>query len=126
MSQPEIFRRCTVCGGSFRSGALFCPQCGNPAAPDQRTEQPAPEVNATRRKTDAAVTQPASRLAADSVSLRHDPREGRVKPQVDKLRRASSVVIDEASYDPGVRFILVVAVLFIIFLVLLFLSKWLG
>ena len=52
--------------------------------------------------------------------------ENRMKPRVDKLRRVSSVVLDEAAYDSSFRFILVVGVLFVLFLVLLFLSKWIG
>ncbi len=49
--------------------------------------------------------------------------EGNVAHQVQKLRDASSVVIDEASYDASLRFILVAVVLFIVFLVMLILSK---
>ena len=52
--------------------------------------------------------------------------ENRMKPQVDKLRRVSSIVLDEAAYDSSLRFIFVVGVLFALFLVLLFLSKWIG
>lgn len=50
--------------------------------------------------------------------------EDRVQPRVDKLRRVSSVVLDEAAYDSSIRFILVVGFLFVLFLLLLFLSKW--
>jgi hypothetical protein len=48
----------------------------------------------------------------------------RGKPRLEKPRRVSSVVLDEAAYDPGIRFILVVGVLFVLFIVLLLLSKW--
>jgi hypothetical protein len=46
--------------------------------------------------------------------------------RVDKLRRASSVVLDQAAYDPSLRFVLVAAGLFLLFLFLLLLSKVLG
>jgi hypothetical protein len=46
--------------------------------------------------------------------------------RVDKIRRVSSVVIDQAAYDPSLRFILVAAVLFFLFLFLLIVSKVLG
>ena len=52
--------------------------------------------------------------------------ENRMNSQVDKLRRVSNIVLDEAAYDSGLRFILVVGVVFALFLVLLFLSKWIG
>jgi hypothetical protein len=48
----------------------------------------------------------------------------KMKPRVAKIRKASSVVLDEATYDPGIRFLLVVSVLFLLVLGLLFLSKW--
>lgn len=46
--------------------------------------------------------------------------------RVEKIRQASTVVIEEASYDPSLRFVLVALVLFIVFLVLLVLSKVMG
>src|SRR5213593_932007 len=46
--------------------------------------------------------------------------------RVEKIRQVSSVVIEEASYDPSLRFVLVALVLFIIFIILLVLSKVMG
>ena len=53
-------------------------------------------------------------------------REDGVLGRVEKLRKVSSVVIDQAAYDPSLRFLLVGAVLFLLFLVLLILSKVIG
>ena len=53
-------------------------------------------------------------------------RDDSVRGRVKKLRRVSSVMIDQAAYDPSLRFLLVAAVLFLLFLVLLILSKVLG
>ena len=47
-------------------------------------------------------------------------------PGVNKLRKGTSIVIDEASYDPSLRFVLIALILFVLFLVLLILSKWIG
>ena len=47
-------------------------------------------------------------------------------PRVEKIRRISSVVLDEAAYDPSLRFILVAAALFIIFLTILVMNKLIG
>ena len=52
--------------------------------------------------------------------------EGDVKQRVQKFREMSSVVIDEASYDPSLRFVLVAAALFILFLVIVLLNKFIG
>jgi predicted amidophosphoribosyltransferase len=49
-----------------------------------------------------------------------------VRGQVEKIRKVSSVMIDQAAYDPSLRFLLVAAGLFILFLVLLILSKVIG
>jgi len=43
--------------------------------------------------------------------------------RVEKFRQISSAVIDEATYDPSLRFVLVAAVLFVLFLFLLLLSE---
>jgi hypothetical protein len=52
--------------------------------------------------------------------------EDNVVQRVQKFREISSVVIDEAGYDPSLRFVLVAAVLFILFLVIVLLNKLIG
>ena len=42
---------------------------------------------------------------------------------VEKLLEISSTVIDEAAYDPSLRFVLVAALLFIVFVVILIFSE---
>jgi len=49
-----------------------------------------------------------------------------VRDRVEKIKHVSSVVIDQAGYDPSLRFILVAAVIFVLFLILLILSKVIG
>ncbi|MDQ3474096.1 MAG: hypothetical protein M3447_10200, partial [Acidobacteriota bacterium] len=46
-----------------------------------------------------------------------------VKKGLGKVREISTVMLEEASYDPSARFVLVAAVLFIVFLVILILSE---
>jgi hypothetical protein len=43
-------------------------------------------------------------------------------PRVDQIKHRSHAMIDEAAVDPSFRFILVTAVLFVLFLLLLFFS----
>jgi len=52
--------------------------------------------------------------------------EENLLPRVEKLRQASNVVLDEAAYDPSLRFILIALVLFLIFLLILLASNILG
>ncbi len=117
MSEPEIARRCHHCGVSLRQTALYCPQCGQEIGIDKIDAPKIPEnpLNATP---------PASHAAPHSTGL--TGVAGNVRERVEKIRHVSSVVIDQAAYDPSLRFILVAAVLFVLFLVLLIMSKVIG
>ena len=111
MSEPEIARRCTACGVSVRELAMFCPQCGNPI----------PETAVT------TITTPTETVIEPAATQALPPRQhDGVKARVKKLRHVSSVVIDQAAFDPSLRFLLVAAAFFILFLVLLILSKVIG
>jgi hypothetical protein len=52
--------------------------------------------------------------------------EGDVIHRVQAVRKMSSVVLDEAGYDPSLRFVLVAAGLFLLFLLVLLLNKVIG
>jgi len=133
MSEPEIEidRRCTFCGVSVRQHAAFCPQCGNLI----KTEQAAPTTIVLSDKVlsnppiepvkpDLAATQPLSAVAPSPVLPKATDHS--VRGRVEQIRKVSSVVIDQAAYDPSLRFLLVAAAFFILFLVLLILSKVIG
>ena len=112
MSEPEIARRCTACGVTVRDRAMFCPQCGNPI----------PDTPVTTITTAADTVIEAAPVPKPPPARHQDGVKGRV----EKLRHVSSVVIDQAAYDQSIRFLLVAAALFILFLVLLIISKVLG
>jgi len=142
MSEPEIeiARRCTFCGVSVRQHALFCPQCGNPirqqSAPtsislsDTIVDTAPPETVGP----DLAATQPLSAVVPPAVEpapavksqVVHKPTDHSVRSRVEHIRKVSSVMIDQAAYDPSLRFLLVAGAFFILFLVLLILSKVIG
>jgi hypothetical protein len=46
--------------------------------------------------------------------------------QVEKIHHVSTVMLDEAHYDPSLRFVLVALGLFLLFVILLVLSKVMG
>ena len=122
MSDPEIARRCTACGVSVRQRAVFCPQCGNPIS--QVDTAPTEAL-----QTDLAATQPLSAVAPPPqppTPTHNAPTPDGVLAKVEKFRKVSSVMIDQAAYDPSLRFLLVAAALFLLFLVLLILSKVIG
>ena|SRR5678816_2428214 len=151
MSDPEIDRRCTVCGASVRPRAAFCPQCGQAVhgqsqAAETRPEPDAPKTVASKESDTVAIareaipdfseTQPLSAFPVRPVEAAPPTQQtvrkvlpgsdGGVKGRVEKLRKVSSVVIDQAAYDPSLRFILVAAAFFLLFLFLLLMSKVLG
>jgi len=115
MSEPEIARRCTACGVTVRQRAMFCPQCGNPVS--QAAVATTTVTTTTDTIVDPAPVQPPA------PAPRH---HAGVKAKVEKLRHVSSVVIDQAAYDPSLRFLLVAAAMFLLFLFLLILSKVVG
>ena len=186
MSQPEIFRRCTGCGASFREGALFCPQCGSgttqnaltgeesgqefsnthvaaqeqvadsgfiseqreafgespvsPQEPQRNLDQTMPLLNPTATSPAAVAQQAMAAKASAADRPKHtgapaglpDPRsENRVMAGVDKLRKGASntygrFVIEEFVADSGLRFVFIAGFLFLLFVVLLVLSKWMN
>ncbi len=151
MTSPEISPRCSSCGAAIReSGALFCPECGqalgqtetksSPPESDQTSvaeaavEKPAsePEPETLLAKTDDAAAVHQHRIGDKTRERLHRASEvarGVIEEpakRVEKIRHASTHVIEEASYDPSLRFVLVALGLFVVFVILLVLSKVMG
>jgi zinc-ribbon domain len=107
------------------------PSAEQPASESAKpvTPQPArpPGRLSTGRDRAAASTALAANKARTKIqkatTAARDKLEDNVRPRVDKIRQASTVVLEEASDDPSVRFILVAGALFVLFLILLILSK---
>ena len=87
-------------------------------AEDTPREKPKPQVAQRAKEQVGARLQRATTKARDV--------EGNVAQRVQKFREISSVVIDEAGYDPSLRFLLVAAVLFVLFVVIVLLNKLIG
>ena len=121
MSEPEIARRCVACGVSVRERAMFCPQCGRaiPEHPSVTTNIAAADTIVDNAPVESTPT-PATPVVV------HRPADHSVKARVEHIRKVSSVMIDQAAYDPSLRFLLVAAAFFILFLVLLIASKVIG
>ena len=98
--------------------------------------EPANAAAAAVNTQDDASAQPAHRRGDKTRERLHRASEvargvGRgvieePAKRVEKIRQASTVVIEEASYDPSLRFVLVALGLFVVFVVLLVLSKVMG
>jgi len=84
----------------------------DPCRPERPAKTP---VSPGVRGAVGAKIQRATTLARDV--------EGDVLHRVQKMREVSSVVLDEAGNDPGLRFLLVAAIVFVLFLVIVVLNK---
>ena len=126
MSEPEIEidRRCTFCGVSVRPHAMFCPQCGNPV----KSQQSAPtSISLSDTIVDTVPAETVKpELAVTPTPVLPKSTDHSVRGRVEQIRKVSSVMIDQAAYDPSLRFLLVAAAFFLLFLVLLILSKVIG
>jgi hypothetical protein len=73
---------------------------------------------------------PASEVLASSkrprITAARDAAQGKIAPRVEKLRQASNVMLEEASYDPSLRFVLVALAIFLLSLLILLLNHLLG
>jgi len=154
MSQPEISHRCPSCGAAVRErDALFCPECGKslndtaPAPAASESNKTVENATTATARSETPTVSPSSqveptpsshpqriaektretlhRASAVASAAARGVIEEPVK-RVERIRHASTHVIEEASYDPSLRFVLVALGLFVVFLILLVLSKVMG
>jgi hypothetical protein len=88
----------------------------SPPPPVERPAVATPEAIQTARGAVGAKIQRATNRAREV--------EGDMLQRARKVREISGVVIDEAGYDPSLRFVLVAAVLFLLFLLIVILNKF--
>jgi predicted RNA-binding Zn-ribbon protein involved in translation (DUF1610 family) len=86
-----------------------------PAAPVAGEERPHVVAATTPLTQEAEERSRRQRMATTSRAS----VEGKVAPRVERLRQASNVMLEEASSDPGLRFVLITIVIFILSLLLL-------
>lgn len=105
MSRPVISRRCLACGATVRGEANFCPQCGQPM-------QARAEVGGTTKSGSHTQSRPPS-----------TPRTLFVEEEPVSRRERALDLLEEATDDPSLRFTVSAILFFLLFLVLLLLSK---
>jgi hypothetical protein len=113
---------------------------GNHGSAPEATRQPL-EARDEDKEAFGAHAVPSAPERDARADVQADPRGGRMRqraatvsasvggnlrPRVEKLREASTVVFDEASDDPGLRFVIIAALLFLLFLFILLFSYILG
>jgi len=81
---------------------------------------------ANRTLANASVASLAESKLKRSSTDAATKSDQRVLTRVDRIRKVSSVMIDQAAYDPSLRFLLVAGALFVLFVILMILSKVLG
>jgi hypothetical protein len=102
-----------------------------PLAPTPTMIEPQPQDASSSAESQTAIeAAPEPRAVKDEKhAKKHRVKQAtrgvvqeNVRPRVEKLRKASNVVIEEVAIDPSLRFILIAVLIFIIFITLLLLS----
>ncbi len=102
------------------------PASGNhKSAPEREREPPETREEAATETTQGAQAEARGRIGRRAATVGASVGEN-LRPRVEKLREASTVVLDEAADDPGLRFVIIAVVLFLLFLFILVLSYILG
>ncbi|MDT7541348.1 MAG: hypothetical protein QOE33_1252 [Acidobacteriota bacterium] len=96
--EPEIARRCGVCGASVRGAARFCPQCGQTmaGAQDIATQVRASAQPALVEEAERAASSISGRLAAREGDEREDA-EGQSSRDAHVATAAQSSSVDDAT-----------------------------
>jgi len=106
---------------------------GQPATPSLDTKETVPGTKRSPESADALISPGSGHGARERTrealqrasSVARGALEDNVK-RVEKIHHVSTAMIEEASYDPSLRFVLVALGLFVIFVILLVLSKVMG
>ena len=104
-----------------------------PSAPSAETKAPESSTSDEAKKTKPRIASTSHPGTVERTreklhrasSVARGAIEENVK-RVDKIRHVSTAMIEEASYDPSMRFVLVALALFVVFVILLVLSKVMG
>lgn len=90
----------------------------NAVKESEAAKKPLLEDRHTARERTRETLHRASSMARGAI-------EDNVK-RVEKIHHVSTVMLEEATYDPSLRFVLVAVGLFVVFVILLILSKVMG
>ena len=115
----DIVRDVTLTEADFRAH-----QVQPKSPPKVVTPPPDPPSKAKNEAAQRAKAEVGARLQRATNQARGV--EENVGKRVQKFREISSVVIDEAGYDPSLRFVLVAAILFVLFILIVILNKFIG
>ncbi|HMH42152.1 MAG TPA: hypothetical protein VK557_01600 [Pyrinomonadaceae bacterium] len=96
-------------------------EAGKNETPELATEELAPTIDPSRAPRHGARERTRETLHRAS-NVARGAIEDNVK-RVEKIHHVSSVMLEEAHYDPSLRFVLVALGLFLVFVLLLVLSK---
>lgn len=118
------------------AGDTLTEKAAAPVTPAEIQQKPAPKSRVRRglshpgRAVRPLVVQNGNASAEErghrATAVAREVIEDNLLPRVERLRKVSSVVIDQAAYDPSLRFVLVAILLFAIFLVILLLNELVG
>lgn len=115
----DIVRDVTLTEADFQA-----PQPKSPPVAVAPPTQPAQPAKPKKQQAQRARGEVGARIQRATDKARGV--EENVAQRVQKFREISSVVIDEAGYDPSLRFVLVAAILFVLFVLIVILNRFIA
>jgi hypothetical protein len=94
--QPEISRRCLVCGASVRAGAQFCSQCGKRLGERGGAGAESPDARPDERAGEAPSADDASRGEVERAFETWRSAEHVAAEEAPRARGAEPATVDDA------------------------------
>lgn len=101
----------------------------NPATSDPTSENPEGKTGRSKTARASQIVRHGGEKTRETLHKASSAARGAIEDnvkRVEKIHHVSTVMLEEAHYDPSLRFVLVALGLFIVFVVLLILSKVMG
>jgi hypothetical protein len=119
-----------VASGAVPLQETFDPQMQKTFSPemvsDAHAPSPVPPIVAPATPPPPPVAEAERASRGHRISSAREVVGEKIAPRMEKLRQASNVMLDEAAYDPSLRFVLVAVAILVLTLLLFILHGLIG
>jgi hypothetical protein len=115
-------------GNSSRAPQVNSPELASGVAPGKEifTTDAASEAHTPSGQTAPHVAEAERHSKRHRISSAREAVGEKLAPRMEKLRQASNIMLDEAAYDPSLRFVIVAVAIFLLTLLLFLLHGLIG